>query len=120
MPYGSTHFSAIALTSKFIFCTDTTQPSNKVYCFDFRTVKLKGQSRLGSYEPTLKGKGWGTNHLVCVGADGLWYSHFNGEELCVTKGMFGVYPKTSMTCLDIINNNYVVSGSVDGYVFLWC
>ena len=24
-----------------------------------------------------------------------------------------------MTCLDIINDIYIVSGGVDGYVFLW-
>lgn len=33
--------------------------------------------------------------------------------------MFRIFPKTSMTCLSVVNDTYLISGSVDGYVFLW-
>jgi hypothetical protein len=33
--------------------------------------------------------------------------------------MFGKYPKTSMTCLCQVRHNYLASGGVDGYVYLW-
>lgn len=35
------------------------------------------------------------------------------------KGMFRIFPKTSMTCLSVVNETYIISGTVDGYVFLW-
>jgi len=34
------------------------------------------------------------------------------------KGMFGRYPKTSMSCIGVIGE-YVVSGGIDGYVYVW-
>lgn len=33
--------------------------------------------------------------------------------------MFRISPKTAMTCLCVVDDLYVISGTVDGYVFLW-
>ncbi len=33
--------------------------------------------------------------------------------------MFRIFPKTSMTCLSVVDETYVITGTVDGYVFLW-
>jgi len=57
---------------------------------------------------------------VTACADGLWFNKMSNEdkELEVMKGMFGRYPKTSMTCLGKVGD-FVISGGVDGYVYVW-
>ena len=77
MPSGSTHFSSLSLSGKYIFCTDSILPNNNVFCYDFRTTKLKARGSLGSFEPTLKGLSWGANHHVTVAADGVWFSRYS-------------------------------------------
>ena len=65
---------------------------------------------------------WGSNFHVTAAADGVWFSCYNeaeGIQLDITKGMFRIYPKTSMSCLAVVDETYVISGSIDGYVFLW-
>ena len=122
MPTGSINFSSISLSGKYIFCTDSILPNNNVYCYDLRTTKMRACGSLGSFEPTLKGVSWGSNFHVTVCADGVWFSRYieaEGKKLEITKGMFRIYPKTSMTCVAVVDETYVISGSIDGYVFLW-
>lgn len=109
------------MSDDYIFCTDSQQPHNAAYCYDIRTCKLKAASIIPSYEPVLKGIAWTRNHHITAGADGLWFIKYSesGAELEIVKGMFRVSPKTSMTCLCVVDSVYVISGTVDGYVFLW-
>ena len=75
-----------------------------------------------SFEPIFKGISFGDHHLVTVSADGVWFHKFsiqNGNKFEITKGIFGVFPKTSMTCLTKISNQFIVTGGVDGYIFVW-
>ena len=40
------------------------------------------------------------------------------KELDIVKGMFGRFPKTSMTCLGKVAD-FIISGGVDGYIYVW-
>lgn len=33
--------------------------------------------------------------------------------------MFRIFPKTSMTSICAVDETYLITGSVDGYIFLW-
>jgi len=51
----------------------------------------------------------------------VWFARYSlsNNIVDITKGMFGQFPKTSMAALDKISDKYVISGAVDGYVFIW-
>ncbi len=86
-----------------------------------RTTKFKAKAQILSYEQTFKGINWGINQHVTVAADGVWFCKFV-ESTCsveVVKGMFRIFPKTSMTCICAVDEVYLLTGSVDGYIFLW-
>ena len=121
LPKPSTSFSSISLTKKYIFATDTTLPNNIAYCFDIQTTKLKGSLVIDSLEPTLKGLRFQDNHHVIISAEGLWFLRYSatGQVLESTKGMFTTFPKTSQCSITVINDQYLVSGGVDGYIFIW-
>lgn len=120
-PEPTVNFSSLSLTSSYIFCTNTQQPHNQIFCYDIRTAKLKAKSFIPTYENTLKGANWGISHHVTVSSDGVWFSKYseNTKQFEIVKGMFRIFPKTSMTCVSAVDETYVITGSVDGYIFLW-
>ncbi len=120
LPEGSLHVTTVSLTGKFLFATDASQPNNFAYCYDLRTAKLKSSSLIPSMEPALHSTSVGEDTHVFSCADGVWFMQAGvvKDQLKVTRGMFGHYPKTSMACLAQAGN-YVISGGVDGYIYAW-
>jgi hypothetical protein len=61
------------------------------------------------------------NCHVTIAADGVWFMRYSisNNMIDITKGMFGQFPKTSMTALDKVEDKYIITGSVDGYIFIW-
>jgi len=57
---------------------------------------------------------------ITAAADGIWFIRMQGEnkKVEVVKGMFKRFRKTSMLCMIKIEN-YILSGGVDGYVYVW-
>ena len=92
-----------------------------MHAFDIQTGKLLGTSIISSLEPTFRGIGFGDHHLVTIGADGVWFSKYslNDSEFRLTKGMFGKFPRTSMNCITKVGTEYIITGGVDGYIFIW-
>ena len=76
---------------------------------------------IDSLEPTLKGIRFQENHHVTICADGLWFMRYSASNnvLELTKGMFTTFPKTSQCSITVINQSYIVSGGVDGYIYIW-
>lgn len=120
LPEISTNISTVGLTSKYIFATDGSTPNNFVYCYDLRTAKLISSKIIPSLEPAVKSINPTEDLHVIACADGIWITkmHKSSKDIEVIKGMFGSYPKTSMTCLAHAGN-YLISGGVDGYIYVW-
>jgi hypothetical protein len=120
LPEGSLHVTTVSVTSKYLFATDASQPNNFAYCFDLRTARLKSSSIIASMEPSLRSISVGEDTHVTSCADGVWFMQAGviKDQLKVTRGMFGHYPKTSMACLAQAGD-YVISGGVDGYIYAW-
>jgi WD40 repeat protein len=73
-----------------------------------------------SFEPAMRSITVGDDTHVTSCADGVWFMQAlrNSDQLKVTRGMFGHFPKTSMVCL-YQAGNYIISGGVDGYIYVW-
>lgn len=120
LPEGSLNITSVGITHKYVFVTDNSQPNNLAFCYDIRTAKLKYFAKIPTLQPTVRGISIGqSTHIVCC-ADGIWFigAMKNPEELVVTRGIFGQYPKTSIICIEQAGN-YVIGGGVDGYIYVW-
>lgn len=73
-----------------------------------------------TFEPILKSITLSQGLHVIAVADGIWFIRMvkENKEVEIMKGMFKRFPKTSMLCM-INFENHIVSGGVDGYIYVW-